>query len=180
MIIANIKKSLEEVVCIKTKQKHLYNNHYLIKNSDEEIRLLHSKIIKTRLLKENQMSILHFNECLRLIKENKTISQVSKIVRFQPKTIRRLLKISTTNQGDFVKKFKKVCPSCDSYINYVNYLDFNLLAEHLISYKSKRTRLHSKTIQNKWKSFVKFWNNEVRYFRENRFSKDFTKRAIKV
>ncbi|MBW0597166.1 IS30 family transposase [Mycoplasmopsis anatis] len=180
MIIANIKKSLEEVVCIKTKQKHLYNNHYLIKNSDEEIRLLHSKIIKTRLLKENQMSILHFNECLRLIKENKTISQVSKIVRFQPKTIRRLLKISTTNQGDFVKKFKKVCPSCDNYINYVNYLDFNLLAEHLIFYKSKRTRLHSKTIQNKWKSFVKFWNNEVRYFRENRFSKDFTKRAIKV
>lgn len=180
MIIANIKKSLEEVVCIKTKQKHLPNNHYLIKNSDEEIRLLHSKIIKTRLLKENQMSILHFNECLRLIKENKTISQVSKIVRFQPKTIRRLLKISTTNQGDFVKKFKKVCPNCDNYINYVNYLDFNLLAEHLIFYKSKRTRLHSKTIQNKWKSFVKFWNNEVKYFRENRFSKDFTKRAIKV
>ncbi|AWX70035.1 hypothetical protein DP067_01475 [Mycoplasmopsis anatis] len=180
MIIANIKKSLEEVVCIKTKQKHLPNNHYLIKNSDEEIRLLHSKIIKTRLLKENQMSILHFNECLRLIKENKTISQVSKIVRFQPKTIRRLLKISTTNQGDFVKKFKKVCPNCDNYINYVNYLDFNLLAEHLIFYKSKRTRLHSKTIQDKWKSFVKFWNNEVKYFRENRFSKDFTKRAIKV
>lgn len=180
MIIANIKNSLEKVVCIKTKQKHLPNNHYLIKNSDEEIRLLHSKVIKTRLLKENQMSILHFNECLRLIGQNKTISQVSNIVRFQPKTIKKLLKISATNQGDFVKKFKKVCRNCDNYINYVNYIDFNLLAEHLIFYRSKRTRLHSKTIQNKWKDFVRFWNDEVSYFRKNRFSKDFTKRAIKV
>ncbi|AWX69797.1 hypothetical protein DP067_00165 [Mycoplasmopsis anatis] len=47
MIIANIKNSLEKVACIKTKQKHLPNNHYLIKNSDEEIRLLHSQVIKT-------------------------------------------------------------------------------------------------------------------------------------
>ncbi|AWX70125.1 IS30 family transposase [Mycoplasmopsis anatis] len=180
MIIANIKNSLEKVVCIKNKQKHLTNTHYLIKNSDDEIRLLHSKVIKTRLLKENQMSILHFNECLRLIKENKTVSQVSSIVGFQTKTIKKLLKISTTNQGDFVKKFKKVCRNCDNYINYVNYIDFNLLAEHLIFYKSKRTRLHSKTIQNKWKNFVRFWNDEVNYFRKNRFSKDFTKRAIKV
>ncbi|WP_218708999.1 hypothetical protein, partial [Mycoplasmopsis anatis] len=50
--------------------------------------------------------------------------------------------------------------------NYVNYIDFNLLAKHLISYKSKRTRLNSKTIQNKWKDFVRFWNDEVNYFRK--------------
>ncbi|WP_218683754.1 hypothetical protein, partial [Mycoplasmopsis anatis] len=111
MIIANIKNYLDKVVCIKNKQKHLTNTHYLIKNSDDEIRLLHSKVIKTRLLKENQMSILHFNECLRLIKENKTVSQVSSIVGFQTKTIKKLLKISTTNQGDFVKKFKKLYPN---------------------------------------------------------------------
>ncbi|AWX69955.1 IS30 family transposase [Mycoplasmopsis anatis] len=90
------------------------------------------------------------------------------------------MKISATNQGDFVKKFKKVCRNCDNYINYVNYIDFNLLAEHLIFYRSRRTRLHSKTIQNKWKDFIRFWNEEVDYFRKNRFSKDFTKRAIKV
>ncbi|MBW0594708.1 IS30 family transposase [Mycoplasma anatis] len=58
MIIANIKNSLKKVVCIKTKQKHLPNNHYLIKNSDEEIRLLHSQVIKTRLFerKSNEYS----------------------------------------------------------------------------------------------------------------------------
>ncbi|WP_165166778.1 IS30 family transposase [Mycoplasmopsis anatis] len=55
-----------------------------------------------------------------------------------------------------------------------------MLAEHLIFYRSRRTRLHSKTIQNKWKDFIRFWNEEVDYFRKNRFSKDFTKRAIKV
>ncbi|WP_218675872.1 hypothetical protein [Mycoplasmopsis anatis] len=53
------------------------------------------------------MSILHFNECLRLMLQNKNISQVSNIIRFQPKTIKKLLKISTTDKGDFVKKFKK-------------------------------------------------------------------------
>ncbi|MBW0603557.1 hypothetical protein [Mycoplasmopsis anatis] len=52
MIIANIKNYLDKVVCIKNKQKHLTNTHYLIKNSDDEIRLLHSKVIKTRLLKD--------------------------------------------------------------------------------------------------------------------------------
>ncbi|WP_218683799.1 hypothetical protein [Mycoplasmopsis anatis] len=39
--------------------------------------------------------------------QNKNISQVSNIIRFQPKTIKKLLKISTTDKGDFVKKFKK-------------------------------------------------------------------------
>ncbi|UCU27545.1 hypothetical protein [Mycoplasma anserisalpingitidis] len=109
MIIANIKNSLKEVVCIKTKEKHLPNNHYLIKNSEEEIRILHSKVINTRLLKANQMNILHLNECLRLFKEGKNFSQVSEMIGFQTHTIKKLLKISTTNQGDFVKKYKKVC-----------------------------------------------------------------------
>ncbi|WP_162848276.1 IS30 family transposase [Mycoplasma anserisalpingitidis] len=180
MIIANIKNSLKEVVCIKTKEKHLPNNHYLIKNSEEEIRILHSKVINTRLLKANQMNILHLNECLRLFKEGKNFSQVSEMIGFQTHTIKKLLKISTTNQGDFVKKYKKVCRNCDQYINYVNYIDFQLIAEHLMLYKSKRTRLHSKTIQNKWRDFIRFWKSEVSYYRKNRFNKDFTKRAIKV
>ncbi|WP_226364441.1 hypothetical protein [Mycoplasma anserisalpingitidis] len=107
MIIANIKNSLKEVVCIKTKEKHLPNNHYLIKNSEEEIRILHSKVINTRLLKANQMNILHLNECLRLFKEGKNFSQVSKWLDFKHTPLKSYWKFQQQIKVILLRNIKK-------------------------------------------------------------------------
>lgn len=172
MMIENTENYNDTIICIKSKIKNDGPKHYMVKNSSEEIEFLHNKVANNRILKENQMTILHFNECVELFKDGLRFSRVSEIIGFQTHTIRKFLKIATSNDGISLKKAKKVCRNCDQYMNYVNYIDFQLIAEHLMSYKSKRTRLHSKIIQNRWEDFINFWNEELRQYKTNKYNKN--------
>ncbi|QIW62563.1 IS30 family transposase [Mycoplasmopsis gallinacea] len=153
------------IICVKNNAENF--RHFIIKETDDEIKRLHSNVSSKRLLRDKQISILLMWEIILKILVLNSVPKAAKYFGYQSRTIKQKMEImiEKNNYHNSLKN-KVICKNCGSKIFITKFLSFRKLSNHLLSYKIKRLMIVSESQKNKWSHFKKYWNDVTKELRK--------------